>query len=160
MYSLGRCQQARVTQAMRQATLAKKEGDIQDVLKDAKWQIGELDEEEKELRVRSTVSVSRYSPDQQTSIPEIQNDIRHVRESLQAYIELCEAVQSKVYEVRTGQVIRNIQTSTKGRAAVGMINMDVGEGNVDQNIQDVTVESDGRAVVGVARNFNLDDFMK
>jgi len=102
----------------------------------------------------------QLAPDQQASLSAVQQDMEEVRKSLQEYIELCEAVKSKVHEVRTGQVIKNIRTSTKGKAVVGMINMDGGESDINQNIHDIVAESEGRAIVGVVRNFNLDAFMK
>jgi len=103
----------------------------------------------------SAIDNSETTQSRKELLQSIQKELEHLKNQEKQYASTIASLREK----RTGIHIEDIKFSSGGKAVVGLANIDEEPSHISLNIRNVTVESRGKGVVGIVKNFDVLRFL-
>ncbi len=144
--------QKELAKEQKDSILKANEADLEHELTRAGKETVEIEQSLQQLIVGGSIELDEES---EQSKQELLQELKRQQAASTALRDMCkEALSRTVYE-RTGQKIKGIKATNDGVALAGFINTSGDKLNMNQDISDVSADSRGFVVAGVARNVDM-----
>ncbi|KAJ4375402.1 hypothetical protein N0V83_002489 [Neocucurbitaria cava] len=106
----------------------------------------------------SDLTQSREDEDEEVDVEswrDLRKDVKEARANMQEYKEVLVTVLISFEARRTGLKIKNMKIQGNGKALVSIQNMDGTEGELNVSIEDVLVDGNAMALVGIQKGVDI-----
>lgn len=135
--------------------LSRRETELVETIRDTDGQVAQVD---RRLQMLPTVDADQ-SHEQFESVPtELIASLGETRAALLSSRKLFKELLSETHSARTGQRIRDVDTSDGGRLLVGLINVKGDQDQAAQDISNISARNRGMGIVGIAEGVDINAF--